>query len=145
MPPGLHSNASCRTAGLRLAYSAPEPDNSTIEELRRLTSPATKALPFVRLRANDQPLLRPEGYWQVRSTGKRGMDVALGRTYARKAIAAMKADHNAALIALILEDIIHDAAQRGGKNGRGRISHVARGFLDEISQSLAARTQTNAD
>jgi hypothetical protein len=113
--------------------------------LRRLTSPATKALPFVRLRANDQPLLRPEGYWQVRSTGKRGMDVALGRSYARKAIAAMKADHNAALIALILEDIIHDAAQRGGKNGRGRISHVARGFLDEISQSLAARTQTNAD
>ena len=130
---------------MRLAYSAPEPDNSTIEELRRLTSPATKALPFVRLRANDQPLLRPEGYWQVRSTGKRGMDVALGRTYARKAIAAMKADHNAALIALILEDIIHDAAQRGGKNGRGRISHVARGFLDEISQSLATRTQSDAE
>ena len=144
MLPGLHSIASSRTAGLRLAYSAPEPDNSTIEELRRLTSPATKALPFVRLRANDQPLLRPEGYWQVRSTGKRGMDVALGRTYARKAIAAMKADHNAALIALILEDIIHDAVQRGGKNGRGRISHVARGFLDEISQSLAARTETDA-
>jgi len=144
MLPGLHSNASSRPAGLRLAYSAPEPDNSTIEELRRLTSPATKALSFVRLRANDQPLLRPEGYWQVRSTGKRGMDVALGRSYARKAIAAMKADHNAALIALILEDIIHDAAQRGGKNGRGRISHVARGFLDEISQSLAARTETDA-
>jgi len=144
MPSGLHSNASNRTAGLRLAYSAPEPDNSTIEELRRLTSPATKALPFVRLRANDQPLLRPEGYWQARSTGKRGMDVALGRSYARKAIAAMKADHNAALIALILEDIIHDAAQRGGKNGRSRISHVARGFLDEISQSLAAGTETDA-
>ena len=144
MPSGLHSNASSRTAGLRLAYSAPEPDNSTIEELRRLTSPATKALPFVRLRANDQPLLRPEGYWQVRSTGKRGMDVALGRSYARKAIAAMKADHNAALIALILEDIIHDAALRRGKTGRGRISHVARGFLDEISQSLAARTETDA-
>jgi hypothetical protein len=142
MLPGLHSNASRQAAGLRLAYSAPEPDNSTIEELRRLTSPATKALPFVRLRANDQPLWRPEGYWQVRSTGKRGMDVELGRTYARTAIAAMKADHNAALIALILQDIIHDAAQRGGKNGRGRISHVATGFLDEISRSLAVGTET---
>jgi hypothetical protein len=138
MLPGLRSNASRRNARLRLAYSAPEPDTSTIEELRRLISPATKALPFVKLRANDQPLWRPESYWHVKSTGNRGMDAELGRAYARKAISAMKADHNAALISLIIQDIIHDSVRRGGKNGRGRIGHIAAGFLNEISRSLAA-------
>jgi hypothetical protein len=123
---------------LRLAYSAPEPDSATIEELRRLTLPATKALPFVKLRTNDQPLWRPECYWNVQSTGKRGLDLALGRAYARRAITAMKTDHNPALIGLIIQDIISDGVKRGGKNGRGRLSHLALGFIDEISRTIAA-------
>ena len=97
--------------------------------------PATKALPFVKLRADDQPWWHPESYWSVRPTGKRGTDVEFGRAYARKAIAAMKADHNKGLISLIVQDIIRDAAHR---SGRGRLSYLALGFLNEISHHLAA-------
>ena len=84
-------NSARQSAQLRLAYSAPEPDDATIEELRRLTWPSTKALPFVKLSADDQPFWRPESYWNVRPTGKRTLDVELGRAYVRSAIAAMKA------------------------------------------------------
>jgi hypothetical protein len=97
--------------------------------------PATKALPFVKLRADDQPLWHPESYWSAKPTGKRGRDSELGRVYARKAIAAMKADHNRGLISLIIRDIVQDAANRPG---RGRLSYLALGFLNEISHQLAA-------
>jgi hypothetical protein len=133
MASGLGLN-SRKTTRLRLAYSAPELDNSAIEELRRLTMAATKALPFVKLRANDQPLWRPECYWNVRPIGKKQLDLELGQAYARKAIAAMEADRNTALIGLIIQDIIHDAVV----NRCGRLSHVALGFLNKISQAVAA-------
>jgi len=116
---------------LRLAYSAPEPRESTAEELRRLTLPATKALPFVRLRANDQPMWRPESYWSVRTTGKRDADARLGRKYAHAALAAAKADQNSQLIAHIIQDMIKESANSG------RLSIVARGFLAEISEAMA--------
>jgi hypothetical protein len=135
MAPGLPSKLSRQTRGLRLAYSAPEPDNCTLEELHRLMLPATKALPFVKLRADDQPWWHPESYWSVRPTGNRGTDVELGRAYARKAIAAMKADHNRGLVSLIIRDIIHDAANR---SVGGRLSCLALGFLNEISHQLGA-------
>jgi len=135
MAPGLPAKLLGQTRGLRLAYSAPEPDNCILEELHRLMLPATKALPFVKLRADDQPGWHPESYWSVRPTGKRGTDIEFGRAYARKAIAAMKADHNRGLIALIIRDIIHDAANR---SIRGRLNHLALGFLNEISHHLAA-------
>jgi hypothetical protein len=122
---------------LRVAYSAPPPGQSTLEEIRRFTLPATKALPFVKLRANDQPLLRPESYWHVASTGKRQRDVQIGREYAREAIAAMKADRNSDLIALIVQDIIKAAVDRTEKKGRWTQSAMASGFLAEISGSLA--------
>jgi hypothetical protein len=124
---------------LRLAYSAPEPDESIATEIRRFTLPATKALPFVKVRANDQPLWRPESFWNVVSTGKRENDVQLGRKYARLAIAAMKADRDSDLIARVIQDIIKDAIENMGKNGRGRNSPAAVGFLAEISEVIAAR------
>jgi len=123
---------------LRLAYSAPEPDESIVIEIRRFTLPATKALPFVKVRANDQPLWRPESFWNVASTGKRENDVRLGRKYARLAIAAMKADRDSDLIARVIQDIIKDAIENMGKNGRGRNSPAALGFLAEISEVIAA-------
>jgi hypothetical protein len=123
---------------LRLAYSAPAPDHELGEELRRFTLPATKALPFVKVSANDQPLLRPESFWNVESTGKRESDVRLGRQYARLAIAAMKADRDSDLIALVIQDIIKDAVDRIAKSGRGRSSPAAMGFLAEISEVIAA-------
>jgi len=132
------SNSSRPTPFLRLAYSAPVSEQSTVAELRRLMLPATKALPFVKLRAHDQPLWRPESFWHVEPIGKGEMDVRLGRKYAREAIAAMKADHNSHLIAHIIQDIIKDAAERTGKKGRGRYSPAARGFLIEISEAIAA-------
>ena len=134
----LRSKSSRSTPFLRLAYSAPAPDESTVEELRRFMLSATKALPFVKLRADDQPLLRPESFWHVEPTGKRETDVRLGRKYARQAIAAMKADHNAHLIAFIVQDIIKDAIERSGKKGRGRRSAIVLGFLTEISEVIAA-------
>jgi hypothetical protein len=124
---------------LRLAYSAPLPDESIGAEIRRFTLPATKALPFVKVRANDQPLWRPESFWNVVSTGKRGDDVRLGRKYARLAIAAMKADHDSDLIALVIQDIIKNAIEHVGKNRSGRTSPAALGFLAEISEVIAAR------
>ena len=123
---------------LRLAYSAPTPDESIVAEIRRLTLPATKALPFVKLRANDQPLWRPEHFWHVEPTGKREKDVRLGRKYARLAIAAMKADHDRNLIALVIQDILKDAIERAGKKDRRRNSPAVLGFLAEISEIIAA-------
>jgi hypothetical protein len=123
---------------LRVAYSAPAPDESIETEIRRFTLPATKALAFVKLRANDQPMLRPESYWHVRPTGKRQRDVQIGRQYAREAMAAMKADRNSSLIALIVQDIIKDAVDRKAKKGCSIQSPTVLGFLAEISGSLAA-------
>jgi hypothetical protein len=123
---------------LRVAYSAPAPGESIGAEIRRFTLPATKALPFVKLRADDQPMLRPESFWHVRPTGKRQRDVEIGRQYARAAIAAMKADRNSSLIALIIQDIIKDAVERTAKKGGSMQSPTAMGFLAEISASLAA-------
>jgi hypothetical protein len=126
---------------LKLAYSAPPPDDLHVAEIRRYTLPATKALPFVKLRANDQPMWRPESYWHVRPTGKRKLDVQIGREYAREAIAAMKADRNGDLIALIVQDIVKDAVDQTGKKGRSVQNPIVLGFLAEISGALAAAFQ----
>jgi hypothetical protein len=123
---------------LRVAYSAPAPAESIAAELRCFTLPATKALPFVKLRADDQPMLRPESFWHVRPTGKRERDMQIGRQYARLAIAAMKADRNGSLIALIIQDIMKDAIDGSAKNRRSMQSPTAMGFLAEISGALAA-------
>ncbi len=123
---------------LRVAYSAPPPEESISAEIRRFTLPATKALPFVKLRANDQPMLRPESYWHVRPTGKRQRDVQIGRQYARAALAAMKADRYSNLIALIIQDIIKYAVDQAAKKGRGMQCPTVLGFLAEISESVSA-------
>jgi hypothetical protein len=132
------SKSSRPASFLRVAYSAPAPGESIGAEIRRFTLPATKALPFVKLRANDQPMLRPESFWHVRPTGKRERDVQIGRQYAREAIAAMKADRNGSLIALIIQDIIKDAVERTAKKSRSPQSPTVLGFLAEISESLAS-------
>ena len=123
-------------AHLRLAYSAPTVDPATVEELRRFTMPATKALAFVKLRPNDQPLWRPERYWSVAPRKSRKAAVELGRRYARDAIAAMKADRDPQLVALIMQDIVADAIERS-RERKGR-SQVALGFLQQISEAIAA-------
>jgi hypothetical protein len=135
MPTKSRRTPALPAAHLRLAYSAPMVDRSTIEDLRRFTMPATKALPFVKLRRNDQPLWRPESFWNVAPGGKRQAAIGLGRRYARDAITAMKADHNPQLIALIVQDIMADAIERA-RNKKGH-SQVALGFLQEISAIIA--------
>jgi hypothetical protein len=132
------SKSSTSASFLRVAYSAPAPAASIAAELRCFTLPATKALPFVKLRADDQPMLRPESFWHVRPTGKRERDMQIGRQYARLAIAAMKADRNGSLIALIIQDIMKDAIEGSAKNRRSLQSPTAMGFLAEISGTLAA-------
>jgi hypothetical protein len=99
--------------------------------------PATKALPFVKLRAGDQPLWRPESYWNVKSTQDKVRDYRLGRKYARAAIAAMKADRNYGLLALILQDITRISATRTGKRGPLKLNSIAQGFLCEIGEAAA--------
>jgi hypothetical protein len=125
------------TTFLRLAYSAPVQDKSTAAELRRYMQPATKALPFVKLRAHDQAMWRPESYWHVKSTQDKERDVRLGRRYAHAAIAAMKADRNSALIALILQDIARVSAEPTSKRGPRTLSPIAQGFLSEIGAAVA--------
>jgi hypothetical protein len=122
---------------LRLAYSAPDADNSIAADILRYTLPATKALPFVKLRDNDQPLWRPESFWHVESTGERKNDVSLGRKYAHLALAAMKSDRNSQLVACIIQDIFRDAVARTKGRGRARPSPTAMGFLAEISELMA--------
>jgi hypothetical protein len=136
MPVKSRRKPSLSAAHLRLAYSAPAADPSMLADLRRLTMPATKALPFVKLRPNDQLLWRPERYWNVEARGTKDENIELGRSYARAAITAMKADHNTQLIALIVQDIITDAIERTRKR-KGR-SQAALGFLKEISEAIAA-------
>ena len=123
---------------LRVAYLAPARDELGAAEIHRFTLPATKALPFVMLKANDQPMWRPESYWHVRTTGRRKRDAQIGREYAREAIAAMKADRNSDLIALIIQDIIGHAVEEAATDGRRIQSPIVQGFLAEISKSLAA-------
>jgi len=130
------SKAKRSTPFLRLAYSAPSPEESVGAEVLRFTLPATKALPFVKVRDSDQPLWRPESFWNVEPTGKREDDLRLGRKYARLAIAAMKADRDSDLIARVIQDIIKDAVERGGR----RSNPTALGFLAEISEVIAAAT-----
>jgi hypothetical protein len=125
------------TPFLRLAYSAPEADRSTAADILRFTLPATKALPFVKLRDNDQPLWRPESFWQVESTGDRKKDVNLGRRYARLAIAATKADRDSQLIASVIQDIIRDTVARSKGRTPARPSPAALGFLAEVSEYIA--------
>jgi len=98
---------------------------------------SAKGLPFVKLRANDQPSWRPESFWHVRPTGQWERDAETGRKYARQAIAAMKSDQNSALISLIIQDIIKDSVEQAAKTGRRRHSPLALGFLAEISKSVA--------
>jgi hypothetical protein len=134
----LHSKLARATTFLRVAYSAPKLSESTAEGIRRFLLPATKALSFVKLKANDQPLWRPESFWHVEPTGKREIDVRLGRKYAREAIAAMRADHNSHLLAYVIQDIIKDAVQHAAeKKGRARRNAVVLGFLAEISEAIA--------
>jgi len=132
------SKSSRPAVFLRVAYSAPAPGESLAAEILRFTLPATKALPFVKLRSNDQPLMRPESFWHIRPTGKREQDLQTGRTYAQLAIAAMKADRNSNLIALIIQDIMKAAVDPTTKKGRGLQSPTVLGFLSEISGSLAS-------
>jgi hypothetical protein len=134
------SRAITPVAFPRLAYSAPSLEDTTVKDLMRLTLPATKALPFVRLRAGDQPWWRPECYWCVEPTGSIKKDFELGRRYARAALAAMKADDNQRLIRDILQDIVKDAVEHAGRRGRGRRNGAARGFLAEVSEALAGRS-----
>ena len=122
---------------LRLAYSAPPPQEKN-DDIRRYTLPATKALPFVKLRANDQPMWRPESFWCVRPTGNWERDIQIGRKYARQAIAAMKTDRSTDLISLIIHDIIKDSVEQAAKTGRRRHTATVLGFLAEISQCTAA-------
>jgi hypothetical protein len=121
---------------LRLAYSAPLPQESA--DIRRYTLPATKALPFVKLKDNDQPMWRPESFWHVRPTGNWERDVQTGRKYARLAIAAMKADRNSNLISLIIQDIIKDSVKQATKTGSRRHGPTVLGFLAEISECAGA-------
>jgi hypothetical protein len=132
------SKSSRPAAFLRVAYSAPAAGESIATELRRFTLPATKALPFVKLRPNDQPMMRPESFWHIRPSGKREQDLQAGRQYAQLAIAAMKADRNSGLIALIIQDIMKAAVDPTAKKGRGLQSPTVLGFLSEISGSLAS-------
>jgi len=134
----LRSKSTTSEPYLRLAYSAPAPDESIVPEIHRFTRPATKSLPFVNVSANDQPFWRPESFWHVESTGKREKDIELGRKYARLAIAAMKADHDHHLVALVIQDIIKDAIKKIGKKGCGMRNPISLGFLAEISEIIAA-------
>jgi hypothetical protein len=131
------SKSSRPAAFLRVAYSAPAAGESIASEIHRFTLPATKALPFVKLRPNDQPMLRPESFWHIRPTGKREHDMQTGRHYAKLAIAAMKADRNSGLIALIIQDIMKAAVDPTAKKGRSLQSPTVLGFLSEISGTLA--------
>jgi len=131
------SKSSRPAAFLRVAYSAPAAGESIATEIHRFTLPATKALPFVKLRPNDQPMLRPESFWHIRPTGKREQDIQTGRSYAQLAIAAMKADRNAGLIALIIQDIMKAAVDPTAKKGRCLQSPTVLGFLSEICGALA--------
>ena len=123
---------------LRLAYSAPAREQNSTTELGRYNLTAAKSLPFVKLRPNDQPMWQPQSFWHVRPTGKRERDFELGRAHARKAIAAMKADRNDALISQIIRDMLEAGVERAAKTGRRRHEATMLGFLAEISQCLAS-------
>ena len=122
----------------RLAYSAPVREETSHAELSRHNLTAAKSLPFVKLRPNDQPMWQPQSFWHVRPTGKRERDFELGRAHARKAIAAMKADRNDALISRIIRDMLDAGVERAAKTGRRRHEATMLGFLAEISQCLAS-------
>jgi hypothetical protein len=64
----------------------------TEEEIAQLLMSAIKALPFVKLKKDDQPMWRPESYWHVSQTRNLEQDQARGERYAIEAVAAMRSD-----------------------------------------------------
>jgi hypothetical protein len=138
VPAKVRPRLSSSGSFLRLAYSAPARAEAGATELSRYTLSAAKALPFVKLRANDQAMWQPQSFWHVRPTGKREHDFQVGRAHARKAIAAMKADRNSALISQIIRDMLEESIERAAKTGRRRHDPIMLGFLAEISQCLAS-------
>src|SRR5207248_2293072 len=80
----------------------------TAAELRRLCRVSCKALPFVKVKENDQPMWSPESYWHTEPTGNPHADYRRGRQYANMAFAAMRQDCGANILSWILEDIVRD-------------------------------------
>jgi hypothetical protein len=114
----------------------------TEEEIRCLLMSAIKALPFVKLRKDDQPMWRPESYWHVSQTRNREQDQARGERYAIEAVAAMRSDgvnvlHN------IFRDMVDAGVKREIKAQKEKRSakrdSVMFGFLRQLAKMFEPR------
>jgi hypothetical protein len=118
----------------------PFPDRYwTPERIAKHLSLATKALPFVKVKDNDQPGWLPENYWAVTPTGQFIADRDQGREYARLAVDAMRADHTPGLLGWIVHDMVKDAVASAGKRQRKTGGAIRMGFMDELGAILIGR------
>jgi hypothetical protein len=104
--------------------------------------PAIKALPFVELRKDDQPMWRPESYWQVSQMRNREQDQARGERYATEAVAAMRSDGRNVLHS-VFRDMIDAGVKREIEARKEKRSakrdSVMFGFLHQLAKMFEPR------
>jgi hypothetical protein len=120
------------------------PDHEwTQAELRRMVEPTIKALPFVKVKKDAEPMWCPESYWHVPQTNNRKQDECRGEHYAILAIAAMRADDRNVLGSIFRAMIdagvqLELAARKEGRRyPKGDL--VMKGFLDQLARMFDPR------
>jgi hypothetical protein len=103
----------------------------TRAEIFEVCYPTVKALPFVKLKKDHQPMWSSASFWCVKPSGRSGTQRKLGRSYARDLVAAMRADRCApSVLAHVLQDIIR------GRRRRNEGDVLIDGFLYELAEIL---------
>lgn len=140
----MNSNKRTVRPKLHVIEGGLMPDHEwTPAELRRLVEPTVKALPFIKLKKDAEPMWAPESYWHVAQTNDRKQDEYRGEHYAILAVAAMRADDRnvlgsifRAMIDAGIERAL--AAQKAGRRyPKGDL--VMKGFLDQLARMFEPR------
>jgi hypothetical protein len=120
------------------------PDHEwTAAEVRRMAEPSIKALPFVKVKKDAEPMWVPESYWNVTQTNDRQQDEYRGEHYAILTFAAMRADDRNVLHSIFRAMIDAGiqralAAQKAGRRFP-KADLVMKGFLDQLARMFDPR------
>jgi hypothetical protein len=135
-----------RRSSLRVIQgSLPTQREWTEAELRRLSQPTIKALPFVKLQKDAQPMWCPESFWHVEQTGNWDRDYVRGREYAIAAMSAIRVDGRNVLPS-IFRDMIASGVEREKRKGKRRRGDVVMvGFVHQLGKMFDPRQRPDGE
>lgn len=112
----------------------------TDADIRRLSMPSIKALPFVKVKKDAEPQWHPESYWHVAQSRDWAQSHERGRQYAIAAVAAMREDGRNVLGG-ILRDMVRagvdrEITARKEKRRHPRRDVVMIGFLNQLGKMI---------